>query len=931
MVLGQVPHEASDRLGGFIKRLKRDPLLLATLGTVVCLTILVMGMKASWWVGPALGELPWYIPLISAFIVLISICISYLSFGRYQVLRDALSFWVGSGFALYAIGQIFFALTWPSVLPTGAAILARLPGTSAWIGQLNLIILDIFLLAAVLVRWPDAKSLMEKRWIWFVVGTALEVISIFGLLIHFESSLPVMVTDQGVFTTPLRLFVSIQIGMFALGGVLSARRYYRTSDKLAVLISFPQIALTFISMMALIGGKRYDFWWYVQQLIQVAALLAVLFGLLREYVRLLQRESEGVRLLEAILENVPIGLTITGGPPDFPVTRVNRQGLEMSQRSLSDLIGVPSGRHQVVWRIFLPDGVTMPEAEQMPLFRASRMGEESRNVEFVMEAQDGHQVPVLANAAPIYDAQGNIMAAVSTWLDITDRKRVEKILQDSEALYRAIAQNIPSGGVFVVDRDFRYLIAEGQVMKDFGYSREMLEGHMISEVFSAETVSKMKARFQRVLEGETISYETENNGRIYWTQNALMEGSLGHIIIITMDVTDRRLTEKALNESEQRFRAIVSQATAGIIRSTVGGELIFVNQALCDMLGFMEDELIGMTIWQLTHINEYEENKRLFDRMMERGIPFQMENRFIRRDGANLWVNVSASPILDSTGKPQSAVSVVVDITDRKEAEEQLQQLNLQLENRVRQRTVELQSANVALMESRRRLQILSQRMVEVQEDERRALARELHDRVGQTLTALNLNLTIIGNQVNDQLAPTVSSRLGDSIKLVTEMIDIVRDVMSDLRPVVLDEYGLVAALQAYLARFESRYAMHVEFGGSEHTLPRLGDAMEMTVLRIAQEALLNIARHAQAKKVSVSLRLEKECIFLTVTDDGIGMQEEYATGRSGMHGLMIMRERAEAVGGTLKISSTPEKGTTIEASLPVGSNAKIGSEKDKE
>jgi two-component system sensor histidine kinase UhpB len=602
----------------------------------------------------------------------------------------------------------------------------------------------------------------------------------------------------------------------------------------------------------------------------------------------------------------------------------------MTQHSPDELIGIPSGQHQSVWRVFLSDGVTVPEADQMPLYRASRFGEESRNVEFVMEAQDGRQIPVLANAAPIRDAQGNIVAAVSTWLDITDRKRAEKILQESESLYRAIAQSIPKGGVFVVDRDFHYRIAEGQVMKDFGYSRELLEGHTPSEVFSEEVASKMEARFQRVFDGETISYETERNGSIYWTQLALIDGNPELIIVITLDVTEHRQMEKALSESEQRFRAIVNQATAGIIRSTVGGELIFVNQALCDMLGFTEEELIGMTIWQLTHVNEFEENKRLFDRLMERATPFQIENRLIRRDGANLWVNVSAAPVLDSIGKPQSVVMVVVDITDRKEAEDGLQQLNLQLENRVRQRTVELQSANVALMESRKRLQILSQRLVEVQESERRSLARELHDRVGQTLTALNLNLTIIGNQLADQSSQTVSRRLTDSIKLVTEMIDIVRDVMSDLRPVVLDEFGLTAALQAFLTRFETRYGLHVEFNGADHSLPRLGDAMEMTVLRITQEALMNIARHAQAKNVFVLLRMEKECLVLTIKDDGIGLEEEIGSESPDAHGLTIMRERAEAVGGNLNISSIPGQGTTIEANLPIEGNVKLRIEKDR-
>jgi signal transduction histidine kinase len=266
----------------------------------------------------------------------------------------------------------------------------------------------------------------------------------------------------------------------------------------------------------------------------------------------------------------------------------------------------------------------------------------------------------------------------------------------------------------------------------------------------------------------------------------------------------------------------------------------------------------------------------------------------------------------------------VVDITERKQAEGDLQQLNLQLENRVEQRTVELQTANVALMESRRRLQILSQRLVEVQEQERHALARELHDRVGQSLTALNLNLTIVNDQLAKQNNTLVNNRLLDSIKLVTEMIDIVRDVMSDLRPVVLDEYGLVAALQAYVGKFETRYGIQVEFEQSRQAIPRLGAAVEMTILRITQEALLNIARHSGADRVLLSLKCEENTMLLVIEDNGVGIQVLEKTYASDGHGLMIMRERAEAVGGTLKILSPTGKGTRIEASLPLSTTGKM-------
>jgi PAS domain S-box-containing protein len=582
-------------------------------------------------------------------------------------------------------------------------------------------------------------------------------------------------------------------------------------------------------------------------------------------------------------------------------------------------------------KIYLPSQNTeLTPPEQMPLYRASHFGEEVRNQEFVMETADGRKIPVLVNAAPIHDVQGNIVAAINTWLDITYRKLAEQRLQESEALYRAIARSIPRGGIFVVDRNLRYVIAEGLIAENFGVSKEMIEGHTVPEIFDREVAAKMEARFHRAFEGETISYETEHNGRIYWTQHAVMDDPSGHAIVITMDVTERKQAEKALGESEQRFRAIINQATAGIVRSDIQGRSLFVNQAFCEMLGCAESDLVDEVIWKYTHPDDVEESRRLFDRLREKGKPFHLEERLIRKDGSILWVNVSASPILDEVDRPQSAVFIVVDITERKKAEEALQKLNQELESRVETRTAELQSANWALFESRRRLQILSQRLVDIQEEERRAIARELHDRVGQTLTALNLNLTIVSDQLSSQANGHVTARLADSIKLVTEMISIVRDVMSDLRPIVLDEYGLDAALHAYLSKFEARYGIHVEFDRSSRILPHLGAGLEMTTLRIAQEALLNIARHAHADQVTLSLQCDDETLLLAIEDNGVGIQSWHvpANGRSG-HGLMLMRERAEAVGGTLKITSIPAKGTRIEAYLPYENNGESKAEEE--
>ena len=521
---------------------------------------------------------------------------------------------------------------------------------------------------------------------------------------------------------------------------------------------------------------------------------------------------------------------------------------------------------------------------------------------------------------------------VCYFYDLSEQKRMEASVRASEALYRTIARSIPGGGVYVVDKEFRYIVAEGSVTDSFGLSREMLEGQTVSDVYPQETSAVMQERLRRNFAGETINYETKHNGRVYWTQQAPLLDSMGQAIIVTIDITERKQAEQALRESEERFHAILRQATAGIVRKDADGKLLFVNQAFCKMLGYTEAELLDKTIWQLTHHDDIEENKRLYDRTMIEGIPFKLEKRLIRKDGSILWVDVSVSPITDVAGKPQSAVAVEVDITGRKQAEEALRDLNIQLESRVQNRTVKLQEANQSLLneiaerqkveealhESGKRLQILSQRLVEVQEEERRAIARELHDSVGQSLSALNINLVILDNQISNSANEQIRTRLNDSMQLTAETISLVRDVMSDLRPSVLDDYGLEAALQSYLDQFKSRYAIKVLFEKPDQPIRRLGSSIEMTFLRIAQEALLNIARHAHADQVNLSLEPDGNTVRLIVQDNGSGIESWPEANRPGSHGLTIMRERADAVGGNLRVLSVPGQGTRVEVSIPI-------------
>ncbi|MCC6195482.1 MAG: PAS domain S-box protein [Burkholderiales bacterium] len=210
------------------------------------------------------------------------------------------------------------------------------------------------------------------------------------------------------------------------------------------------------------------------------------------------------------------------------------------------------------------------------------------------------------------------------------------------------------------------------------------------------------------------------------------------------------------------------------------------------------------------------------------------------------------------------------------------------------------------------RLKGMSRRAVEVQEDERRALGHELHDRVGQNLAALNINLSIMKGALGPATAASVRSRLDDSLHLVERTIESMRGVMTELRPAVLDDYGLAAMLRWYAAEFGRRTRLIVAVVGRDPA-PRLAPAVELTLFRIVQESLANVARHAGAQHVWVRLAPEADRFCLSVIDDGCGF--DLAACEQADHpawGLMIMRERAEAADGQLRVESAPGQGTRV-------------------
>ncbi|MCB0214459.1 MAG: GAF domain-containing sensor histidine kinase, partial [Anaerolineae bacterium] len=223
-------------------------------------------------------------------------------------------------------------------------------------------------------------------------------------------------------------------------------------------------------------------------------------------------------------------------------------------------------------------------------------------------------------------------------------------------------------------------------------------------------------------------------------------------------------------------------------------------------------------------------------------------------------------------------------------------------------------------------LRALTRRLAEVQEIERSALARELHDQVGQNLTGLDLNLTIIQGQLASVPEPGrtfIKPRLDDSLALVEEMGERIRNLMGELIPPVLDDYGLIAALQWYRRKIASRMGFTITIRAKE-LATRLAAPTEQALFRITQEALTNVARHAQASAVTLTVETEGSTVCLIIADNGLGFVSTGIGQKTTRErwGLMMMAERAKSVGGQCHIESTPGQGTRVVVEVPYSETA---------
>jgi PAS domain S-box-containing protein len=589
-----------------------------------------------------------------------------------------------------------------------------------------------------------------------------------------------------------------------------------------------------------------------------------------------KQAEERLRASEAQLRAIHESLTegIVYLDTNGTVVSINSAVSKVVGRSLQDLTHPELDPR---WRIVRSDGSLFPVEEQ-PAILALRTGEPVRDVEMGVPLPDGSLKWILVNAELVRDSLRTNLGVVVSFRDITRHKQAEEALRESETRHRLLFEQSLDGMAYLqvlfkngkVD-DYVYLQVNEAYYVQTGLKNVV--GRRVSEIVPGirESNPELFERYGRVvLTGQPEKYETYVAPLKTWFFTSLYRLTEDTVVSVFDNITERKHAEEEVRRLNERITLATRSAKIGIWDWDIDTNELIWDDKMYEIYGREKDTFKGA---------------------------YETWLHSLHPDDKERYIKVCGDVFRDINGNPVRMLGVNFDITEQKKAE------------------ISLRESEESLKQTSQELRRLSRHLDELIEKERSEIARDLHDDLGQKLTAVNLHISWIKSRIGVQPG-SVSDKI-DSIKnLLNETVKSMHEISYRLKPSILEDLGLQAAVELQLADFSKSTGI----GYSVSYIPEklvVNYEISLMLFRIIQESLTNVARHSNATEVSVDVSSDEADLELTIRDNGIGLERDYQK-KLKSFGILGMRERALAYGGEFQIEGIKDKGTTVTVKIPL-------------
>ena len=532
---------------------------------------------------------------------------------------------------------------------------------------------------------------------------------------------------------------------------------------------------------------------------------------------------------------------------------------------------------------------------------------------------DGSELPIDDTAAPILDADGNLCGVVLVFRDVTERRKASRITARLAAI-------VESSDDAIISKDVNGIVTTWNrgAERIFGYSASEMIGRPITTIIPADRQSEESAILARLAQGERIEhYETVRRAKdgtlcnISLTVSPLRdeEGRVVGASKIARDITAQKRAQRAIEEAQERWKVTLASIGDAVIATDAETRITFANPIALQLLERTSHDVLGSRLVDRFHIVNEETRRPVdnpVDRVIREGTVVGLANHtvLLRPSGSEVPIDDCAAPIRDAEGRLLGVVLVFRDITERKQAERQLQQWSMELERRVTDRTEQL-------VRSQERLRALASQLNLAEQRERRRLAADLHDYLAQLLALARINI----GQTKQRLsggAVKVEPMLTAIDDILQNCLRYTRTLIAQLSPSVLHDLGLVPAV-TWLAEQMRQQGLRVDIRILTPEVPQFDELKADVLFQAVRELLLNVVKHAQVSEAVISFeRRESGEWITTVEDHGIGFDASMMQHRSPDEhfGLFSIQERMEAMSGWCRIHSIPGRGTRVELGL---------------